>query len=192
MVFDIRNYGAMGDGQTLNTEAIQKAIDECVSSGGGKVLVEDGTYMTGTIVLGNNVELHIAQSATLLGSPECSDYPERETCFLDTPKLPRWRNACLIYAERAENISLTGMGKIDCNGTSFVVEATKGNRYGGWNYTRIDGPTPPRVVFFAGCKNVKVEDVTMVNQPAGWSYWIHDCDFVTFDKENFCRGRISE
>lgn len=182
MIFDIRDYGAVGDGKTLNTEAFQKAIDACVSAGGGRVLLEDGIYMTGSIVLGNGVDLHIASNATLLGSPECSDYPEHETQFLNTERLPRWRNASLIYAEQVENISITGMGKIDCNGKSFVVEATPENRWGGWTYTRIDAPTPPRVVFFAGCKNVKVEDVTMVNQPAGWSYWIHDCDYVSFDK----------
>jgi polygalacturonase len=71
------------------------------------------------------------------------------------------------------------MGKIDCNGTSFV---RKKEEWRGWEYDRIDAPTPPRAVFFTGCKNVRVEDVTMVNQPAGWSYWIHDCDYVTFDK----------
>jgi polygalacturonase len=51
-----------------------------------------------------------------------------------------------------------------------------------WTYRRIATPTPPRVVFFTGCENVKVEDVTMTNQPSGWSYWIHDCAYVSFDK----------
>jgi polygalacturonase len=71
------------------------------------------------------------------------------------------------------------MGKIDCNGKSFVT-TVENPTY--WFYHRIKAPTPPRVVWFAGCKNVKIEDVTMVNQPAGWSYWIHDCDYVTFHK----------
>ena len=48
-------------------------------------------------------------------------------------------------------------------------------------YERICDDTPSRVVFFTGCKNVKIVDVTMINQPAGWSYWIHDCDYVTIN-----------
>ena len=86
----------------------------------------------------------------------------------------------MIFAEECENISITGMGKIDCNGTRFVRE--KQGEWTGWRFERIDAPTPPRVVFFAGCRNIKIEDITMLNQPSGWSYWIHDCDYVVFDK----------
>ena len=180
MVYNIKDFGAVGDGNTLNTAAIQRAIDACFDNGGGQVLVEGGTYMFGTVIMHSNIELHIAANATLLGSPRCEDYPERDGVkHVKSELLPRWRNACYIFCEESENISITGMGKIDCNGHNFVrpVENPKT-----WMYERIDAPTPPRVVFFTGCKNVKIEDVTMVNQPAGWSYWIHDCDYVTCDK----------
>ena len=180
MVFNIKDFGAVADGITMNTYAIQKAIDTCYENGGGQVLVEGGTYMFGTIVLHSNVELHIAANATLLGSPRCEDYPERpDVKHVDSEKLPRWRNACYIYCEESENVSITGMGKIDCNGKYFV-RTVENPTY--WTYDRIKAPTPPRVVFFAGCKNVKITDITMVNQPAGWSYWIHDCDYVAFDR----------
>ena len=180
MVFNIKDFGAIADGETLNTQAIQKAIDTCFANGGGQVLVEGGTYMFGTIVLHSNVELHIEANATLLGSPRCEDYPERtDVKHVNSEKLPRWRNACYIYCEESENVSITGMGKIDCNGKHFV-RTVENPTY--WTYHRIKAPTPPRVVFFAGCKNVKITDVTMVNQPAGWSYWIHDCDYVSFDR----------
>ena len=180
MVFNIKDFGAVADGKTLNTQAIQKAIDACFESGGGQVLVEGGVYMFGTIVLRSNVELHICANATLLGSPRCEDYPERtDVKHVKSDLLPRWRNACYIYCEDSENISITGMGKIDCNGKAFVVPVECPES---WSYERINAPTPPRVVFFAGCKNVKIEDVMMINQPAGWSYWIHDCDYVSFDR----------
>ncbi len=175
----ISDFGAVGDGKTLNTRAIQNAIDTCSQNGGGKVIVSGGTYMTGTIVLKEYVNLHIAADGVLLGSPDWRDYPERQDVkHVETDKLPRWRNACMIYAEGCKNIAITGSGTIDCNGMAFVrpVDAFC------WSYQRIDAPTPPRVVFFAGCQNVKIEDVTMVNQPAGWSYWITDCDYVTMDK----------
>lgn len=181
MIFDIRNYGAIGDGKTLNTAAIQRAIDDCASKNGGTVLLEDGIYLTGSIVLRSNIKFQIEQNAVLLGSPDCADYPEKENLkHVISENLPRERNAALIFAEECENISITGMGKIDCNGTHFVRE--KQGEWTGWQFERIDAPTPPRVVFFAGCRNIKISDITMVNQPSGWSYWIHDCEYVSFDR----------
>lgn len=179
MTYNIKDFGAIGDGKILNTAAIQAAIDACYENGGGRVLVEGGVYMFGTVVLRSNIDLHIEANATLLGSQRCEDYPERDNVtYVNSKLLPRWKNACYIYAEKSENISITGMGKIDCNGEKFVRirEPEKD-----WKYERINADTPPRVVFFAGCRNIKVEDVTMVNQPAGWSYWISDCDYVRFD-----------
>ena len=178
-IFDIRDFGAIGDGKTLNTKAIQSAIDACAKKG-GQVLLTDGVYMTGTIVLKGNVDLHIDRNAVLLGSPDCNDYPEFDKAHVNVQKLPRHRGAAMIYAEECENISITGMGKIDANGYSVVKECEP--YHWGWRFKRLDLPTPPRVVFFAGCKNILVEDITMINQPAGWSYWIHDCDYVNFDK----------
>ena len=181
MICDVRNYGAVGDGKTLNTAAIQKAIDDCASKNGGTVLLEDGIYMTGSIILRSNVNLHIEQNAVLLGSPNCGEYPEKQNLkHIISENLPRTRNASIIFAEECENISITGMGKIDCNGTRLVRE--KQGEWTGWRFERIDAPTPPRVVFFAGCRNIKIEDITMLNQPSGWSYWLHDCDYVVFDK----------
>ncbi len=175
----ITEYGAVADGKTLNTKAIQEAIDACSAGGGGRVIVAGGIYMTGTIVLKQNVNLHIAADGVLLGSPRCEDYPERsDVNHVVTDCLPRWRNACMIYAEECSNIGISGSGTIDCNGRSFVRK--KEGNTACWDYERIDAPTPPRVVFFAGCRNVKIEDVTMVNQPSGWSYWVTDCDYVTF------------
>ena len=181
MIYYIKDYGAVGDGKTMNTDAIQRTIDECFKNGGGTVCLSDGVYMTGSITLKSNICLHIEANSTLLGSPHRSDYPEKTGLkHVISENLPRKRNASLIFAEECENISITGMGKIDCNGESFVQK--KPEPYTGWAYDRIDAPTPPRAVFFTGCKNIKVEDITMVNQPSGWSYWIHDCDYVTFDK----------
>ncbi|MBR6680317.1 MAG: hypothetical protein IKL59_03560 [Clostridia bacterium] len=179
--FHIKNYGAVGDGKTLNTVSIQKTIDECAEHGGGRVIVGEGVYLSGSIRLKSNVDLHIEADGCLLGSSDCNDFPERtDVVHVESYNLPRHRNACLIFAERCENISITGMGIIDCNGECFVEK--KGEGWTGWEYQRLDLPTPPRVVFLTGCKNVRIENVTMRNQPSGWSYWIHDCDFVSFDK----------
>ncbi|MBE6645150.1 MAG: hypothetical protein E7612_07230 [Ruminococcaceae bacterium] len=179
MTFNIKDFGAVGDGKTINTIAIQSAIDACYSNGGGTVLVEGGVYMFGSIVMKSNINLHIESNATLLGSPRCADYPERANVkHVKSELLPRGRNACYIYAEESENISITGMGIIDCNGSEFVRIRTPEKD---WKYERIDKNTPPRVVFFTGCRNVRIEDISMINQPAGWSYWISDCDYVKID-----------
>ena len=181
MDFDIKTMGAIGDGITQNTKIIQRAID-CASKTGGRVVISDGIYMTGKLIMRSNVELHIAAGGVLLGSPDISDYPEAEDLTnIDSKMLPRESNACLIFASECSNISITGMGKIDCNGIAFVEPRETIEKHS-WIYQRKEGFTPPRVVFFVGCDNIKVEDVTMVNQPAGWSYWIHDCAFVTFNK----------
>ena len=181
MDFDIKSMGAVGDGKTKNTEIIQHAID-LASECGGRVVVSDGVYMTGKLIMKSNVELHIAAGGVLLGSPDISDYPEAENLtHVDSKMLPRESNACLIFAEECSNISITGMGRIDCNGHNFV-EPRENAEIHTCLYQRKAGFTPPRVVFFVGCENIRVEDVTMVNQPAGWSYWIHDCAYVTFNK----------
>lgn len=181
-MFNVKDFGAKGDGISLNTDAIQSAIDACHKEGGGTVVIENGTYKTGKIFMRSNVNLHIDINAVLLGSENTDDFPEssdEEASHITTDNLPRWRNSCLIFANECENISITGMGKIDCNGENFIY--LKENCTSGWKYARKNLPTPPRVVFFTGCNNVLIQDVTMVNQPAGWSYWIHDCDYVKID-----------
>ena len=186
--FDVRDYGAKGDGKTFDTAAIQRAIDECSQSGGGRVVVSGGTFLVKPFRLRSGVELHIAADGRILGSGDWRDYPNRgDMKHVISANLPRARDAALIWADEADRISITGTGAIDGNGTCFVkpVEGAAGKK---WKFERIGGfdQSPPRVVFFAGCRDVTVKDVLLVNQPAGWGYWVHDCDRVVFDR---CRIR---
>ena len=73
-IFDIRDFGAAGDATTMNTAAIQKAIDACTANGGGQVLVAGGRFVTGTLYLKDHVTLHIASGSALLGSTNIADY----------------------------------------------------------------------------------------------------------------------
>ena len=183
---DLKKYGAKADGKTKVTEKLQKAIDEVSAAGGGRVTLSGGTFLITPIELKSGVELFIDADAVLLASPDIADYPEREN-----PKhylsegMPRFRNASIIYADEAENIAITGRGTIDCNGLAHVREKSDPN-WKGMQYERIHPrrESLPRVVFFAGCSKVTVKDITMTNQPAGWSFWIHDCDLVKFDGVN--------
>ena len=104
-VWDVRDFGAKGDGKTLDTHAIQTAIDECFKSGGGKVYLYNGRFLSGTIYLKSNVSLYIENGATLLGSKQQKDYP------ITSSKYPSYfgqyvTNRMLIYAEDAVNISI--------------------------------------------------------------------------------------
>lgn len=182
---NVKSIGARADGKTNVTRAIQKAIDDVSAAGGGRVILSGGTFLSGPIELKSGVELHIDADATLLASPDIKDFPNRtDARHYDTDALPRRRNAAFIFADEAENIAISGRGTIDCNGQYHICPVPDDEYRGGWPFKRIHPTeqTLPRVVFFAGCKYVTVTDVTMVNQPAGWSYWVHDCDFVHFDR----------
>src|SRR5271169_4109290 len=102
-VFDPTRYGAKGNGRTNDGPAIQKAIDACAAAGGGVVWFPPRDFLAGTIVLKNNVTLHLAAGATLWGSRQMTDY----------------RTNHLIFAENAENIAIEGDGTINGNGDAF-------------------------------------------------------------------------
>ena len=197
---DVRSYGAVGDGMIMDTRAVQAAIDDCAAHGGGRVLLAEGRYLCGRIDMRSGVELHIERDAVLLGSANGLDFPEIETDFWRVEYAPRFNRRCFIYAEGCEDIALTGRGAIDCQGEAYIQPRPDAeSRAGLWPYVRKPFPegfedngsrgltlaqrafcslSPARVVFFIGCRNVLIEDVIMRNQPAGWSYWICDCENV--------------
>ena len=113
---DIRDFGGVGDGVVLNSEAFAKAIESLSEKGGGRVVVPTGVWLTGPITLKNNIELHIKPDAVLLFSTDRDLYPIVETVFegLDTKR-------CIspINAVGAKNIAITGGGTIDGNGDSW-------------------------------------------------------------------------
>lgn len=119
-LFDVKRYGAKGDGSTLDTAAIQSAIDAC--SVGCKVLLPAGTYKSGALYLKSNMTLEIAEGATLLGSERAEDYPRDG--YIQYPYSTTVRPASLINAlprdprkhQAFENIRIVGKGTIDGNG----------------------------------------------------------------------------
>ncbi|KAA6351103.1 Endo-polygalacturonase [termite gut metagenome] len=165
--WDVYDYGAKGDGKTMDTQAIQAAIDNCYQSGGGKVCLYGGSFLSGTIYLKSHVSLYIENGATLLGSRHQKDYP------VTASKYPSYHgtyltNRMLIYAEDADNIVIEGNGTIDGQGEDFVdidrLEALKER---------------PRIIHLRKCKNIKIRDVTLCNS-ASWvqSYMLCENLFI--------------
>ena len=111
----ITNFGAVRDGISVNTKAIQAAIDAANKNGGGKVLIPTGVFLSGTLVLKDNVELYLAKGAQLLASARQEDYPRQPQ-----PKYRSLRDQggwySFIYAEGATNIAISGNGTIDGQG----------------------------------------------------------------------------
>jgi len=107
--YNVRDFGAKGDGETKDTVAFQKALDTCAVNGGGQVDVPAGNYLIGSIQLGNQTILRLEQNSQLTGSPDLDDYP-----IIDI----RWEgrlekgHRSLIYAYNVENIGVVGPGTI--------------------------------------------------------------------------------
>jgi polygalacturonase len=150
---DPHAFGAKGDGTTKDTIAIQGAIDACAAQGGGTVRLTKGTYLSAPIVLKSNITLQLDKGATLLGSPDHGDYPEK-TEF----RLPAVQS--LVSALNAENVAISGEGVIDGQGQSWWA-MTRNVRNAG-----VMGVHPrPRLIVLDHCKHVRIEGVTVQNSP---------------------------
>ncbi len=123
--YNIRDYGAKGDGTTLDTAALQSAIDACHADQGGTVLVPAGDFLIGTTELKSNVTLHLSPKGRLLGSGKPEDYSAGK----GVP--PGNGNIVLLYAADAENVTIEGRGTIDGQGVNFYTGYGDGTGPGG-------------------------------------------------------------
>ena len=168
--FSILDYGAVGDGKTLNTAAFAKAIAACTAAGGGVVVVPRGVYITGAVNLKNNVNLHLEAGAEIRGSENFDDFlPPVLTRF---EGLELYNYSPLIYALNCTNIALTGPGVINGSGHAWLNTAYAAR-------TRInvkipvekrlsldrEHPLRPSLVQPVRCTNVFLEGFTAVDSP---------------------------
>jgi polygalacturonase len=157
-LYNIRDFGAKGDGKTLDTEALQGAIDACTRDGGGTVLVPSGTFVIGTTELKSNVTLHLAASATLLGSGDGKHYHAVSAIPLTCDSTLGDGNWALLFAVEARNVTVEGPGTIDGQGHLF-------NNYGQGDKpppAGIFGPQRPYHLLFHRCQNVVVRDLELL------------------------------
>jgi len=164
-IYDIRDFGGAGDGTTLNTKAILKAVEACSEAGGGTVYVPAGVFLTGAVILKSNVNLYVEAGATLLFSNDVNEYPVVDSRW---EGVKRQVYASCIYAENAENISVTGRGTLDGNGKFW------------WElFRRKENEYPrPKLVSFDHCSHVLISGVKMIHSPS-WTVNPICCEDVT-------------
>ena len=185
----VRDYGALSNGKTLTTAAVQQAVDAYNRDGGGTVEVPAGTYLVGSIALKTNVNLHLDSGVVLRGSPNAEDYRA-----YTLPVYGR-NHFGILYTTNAANVSLTTHGTIDGNnGVFYDFDQTKQLDTATTRYMRqrgnfrhvaasiSDEPVVPKdrhrqMVIFSQCMNVCVTNVALLNSPF-WTLHFADCDAV--------------
>lgn len=200
--YNVKEFGAVGDGQTLCTEAAQKAVDYCYAQGGGTVCFDRGVYVLSTVYLKSNVHIEIAEDAEILGSLNFYDYAPQEKI-----DYPIYQDASHTYFDLSmfvgrdcENISITGKGKIDMRsvwdedgvrGKEIVHRGSKCIALKECKNVEISGLEIVNVtdlaVYFAGCENVDVHGLKMrvyidgVSPDNSKNVRIYDCDIEAGD-----------
>ena len=150
--FEVRAFGAAGDGQTNDTGPLQRAIDACSQQGGGVVILDRGTFVTGTLILRSHVELHLTSTAVLQGVSDLAQYRA------DPKVVYKLLNQALLFAEDSEYVAITGPGTIDGQGKAFR-----------------NGGTDPRPVLIRlrDCRNVRLDGFLAKNAASFAIHPIH-------------------
>ena len=156
-VYNIRSFGARGDGKTVDTKALQAAIDACTHDGGGTVLVPAGTFVIGATELKSNVTLHIAAGGTLLGSGDGKQYHAVDAIPLTGDSTLIDGNWALLYAVHAKNVTVEGPGTIDGQGLAF--SAPKGEVAP----SGLAGNQRPYHILVYQCENVAVRNIDLID-----------------------------
>lgn len=168
----IKDYGAAGDGKTLDTAAVQAAIDACAAAGGGMVAVPEGVFVCGTIRLASHVHLWLELGAVLKATEDLDAYASGlDTTRGDLSITSAEQKDCLIYARGAEDISITGEGRVIGNG-----QADWGSWWG------IRTPLEKRIglLLFEDCSNVSICGVSFLYSEF-WTLHLSRCENVEID-----------
>jgi polygalacturonase len=157
-VYSVRRFGAKGDGESLDTTAVQAAIDRCAGDGGGMVMVPAGRFVIGTIELKSDVTLHLAAGATLVGSGDGKQYHAIDAIPLHGDSTLGDGNWALIFAVNARNVTIEGQGTIDGQGALFH-SAVRGTP----PPSGLGGDRRPYHVLAYRCERLGIRGIALVN-----------------------------
>lgn len=203
-IFNVKQYGAVGDGKHIETNAINLAIRTCNLAGGGIVLFPSGEYVTGTFELLSNVTLELLPGSVIKGSNNLTDFKLKSDFHLKgfgSGESGEGLRAGLIVANKAENIAITGHGVIDGNGTYFVdtkiphvdnpnefdkKRTRQGDSFMDPGIGLTEGPVlpwmdwkdrPGALIILAECDNIIVKDIT-IKDSHNWTLNVSGCENV--------------
>ena len=175
--YNVRDFGAKGDGLTLDHAAINQAIEKACNNGGGRVVLPAGTYLCGSIRLKSNVELHLMAGARILAAPAAMKAYDKSEVFGG----PEYQDGghtyfhnSLIWAEGQQNISITGRGMIDGEGLTKHDTEKAGNVQGG------SIGTGDKAIALKLCRNVTIRDITIF-RGGHFAIIVTGCDIGTID-----------
>ncbi len=186
--YNILDFGAKSDGQTINTKAIQSAIDQLSETGGGKLIVPAGKFLTGSLQMKSNIHLHLEKGGVLLGSPNPYHYTELEMPGRpEADKKDDNSQMALLVAYRADNITISGEGKIDGQGRALALNIDSLHHIGERvdpNYNihnmRPNETMRPKLFRFSTCTNVSISGLELQNSSC-WGLSFELCHNLKID-----------
>lgn len=177
MTYNIIDFGAVGDSVTNCTKALQAAIDTC-SKTGGRVLVPAGVYYSGSLRLRSNIDLHLESGATLISSLSESDIIDFAKDFDDDNKDTGWEGGCFLFARNEKNITISGSGTIDGQGRNVFFD--ENNDSGHFECPLSVKSFRPRMSFLENIENITIKDVTFFDS-SFWTIHLAGCKNVLID-----------
>jgi polygalacturonase len=180
-VYNVADFGAKNDSLTINTKAIQAAIDACSAKGGGIVTFNSGNYVTGSIFVKKGVTFLIGKNTTLLGSQNIDDYPEINTRVAGIEI--KWP-AALINVINQKKAAIAGEGTIHARGKPFwdkYWSMRKEYEKKGLRWIVDYDCKRPRTILVSGSSDITVKDITL-KQAGFWTVQILYSDHVTVNK----------
>ncbi len=162
VVVDVRDCGAVPDGQTLNTAAIQKAVDRCAAKGGGTVRLPAGTWLTGTVYLESNITVVLEKGCTLLGSQEHKHYRIPRATAREGDEKSSFRYPAIFAGSKLHDVTITGEGTIDGQGSAF----------------RDKSKLRPKAIYLVDCRDILIEKVRLRNA-GSWMQHYRKCERLT-------------
>ena len=170
--YSIADFGAVADDTTLNTEIIQKVIDEASANGGGVVVIPKGTFRSGALFFKPGTHLHLEEGGMLKGSTVIANYP-KQASRMEGQNLDYF--PALVNAYGVNGFTITGTGTIDGNGKEYwkaFWQRRKENR----KCTNLE-VSRPRLVFIWDCDSVQIQDVKLHNS-GFWTTHLYKCNYA--------------